>query len=50
MLNVNEGMDNMENAEKMDRVEEEFQNKFEVDNSNYRVNYFGLGRGIEDWQ
>ncbi|MBU3145305.1 hypothetical protein [Clostridium sp. CF012] len=50
MLNINERMDNMENTEKVDNFEEEFQNPFEVDNSNYKVNYFGLGRGAEDWE
>lgn len=50
MINVNDGMDNMENVEKIDGVEEELQNEFEVYNSNYRVNYFGLGRGVEEWQ
>ena len=50
MLNINERMDNMENTEKVENFEEEFQNQFEVDNSNYKVNYFGLGRGAEDWQ
>jgi hypothetical protein len=50
MLNINEGMDNMENSEKMENVEKELQNQFEVDNQNYRVNFFGLGRGVEDWQ
>jgi len=50
MLNINEKMDYMEEAEKSDNVAEEAQNQFEVYNENYRVNFFGSGRDIEDLQ
>ena len=52
MLNKNEKMDYVENMVEGDKLEEVAQNKveFEFDNSSYKVNYFGIGRGAEDWQ
>jgi hypothetical protein len=47
-VNVNERMDNMENAEERSNFEEETQKQFEFYNLNYSVNFFGLGRGAED--
>lgn len=50
MLNINDKMDHVEDMVESDKVEEVTQNKFEFDNSNYKVNYFGIGRGAEDLQ
>ncbi|MGV8980439.1 hypothetical protein [Clostridium sp.] len=52
MLNINDKMDCVENMDESNKVEELTQNqvKFEFDNSSYKVNYFGIGRGAEDWQ
>lgn len=55
MLNVNERMDyieEMDYTEEVDRTdnsEEKEKNQFEFCNSNYNVNYFGLGPGCEEW-
>ena len=49
MVNVNETMDYMEDAEKNDGFVEETQNQFEFYNPSYNVNFFGLGRGSEEW-
>ena len=50
MLNMNDKMDYIEEADKSEKFEEDLQNQFEFYNPNYNVNYFGLGRGAEDWQ
>jgi len=50
MLNINEKMDYMEEAEKSDKFVEEGLNQFEYYNQDYRVNFFGSGRDIEDLQ
>jgi len=50
MMKINEEMNYLENSEKNDNFKEETQNEFEFYNPNYNVNYFGLGRGSEDWQ
>ncbi len=50
MLNINEKMDCMEEGEKRDNFEQESQSQLEVYNQDYRVNYFGSGRDIEDMQ
>ena len=50
MLNVNEKMDYVEELEKNSGVREETQNAFEQNNFNYNLNFFGAGRGYEDWQ
>jgi len=50
MLNVNEKMDCMEDGERIDNLREESQSQLEVYNQDYRVNFFGSGRDIEDMQ
>ena len=50
MLNINEKIDHMEDTEKGDNFREETQNQFEQHNSSYNVNFFGVGRGTDDWQ
>lgn len=50
MLNINEEMDYMEDTEKCDILEEDIQDQFQFYNANYNVNFFGLGRGSEEWQ
>jgi hypothetical protein len=50
MLNVNEKMDSNEEVARSDKSEEEVQTPFEFCISEYNVNYFGLGRSVEDWQ
>ena len=50
MLNVNEKMDYTEEVERNDNFREEVQLQFEAYNSNYSVNYFGLGRTAQEWQ
>ena len=50
MLNLNEKMNPVEELEKVNTFEEETQNAFEQHNFNYNVNFFGAGRGDEDWQ
>lgn len=50
MLNVNEKMNPVEELEKVNNFEEEAQNVFEQYNFNYNINFFGVGRGHEEWQ
>ena len=50
MLNVNEKMDYTEEVERDDNFGDETQIPFEFYNPNYNVNYFGLGRTVEEWQ
>ncbi|MBK5241773.1 hypothetical protein [Clostridium sp.] len=50
MLNINEKSDYIGETERIDNIYEETQNKFEFDNPNYKVNFFGLGRDSEDLQ
>jgi hypothetical protein len=49
-VNVNEKMDSVEEVDRSDNFVDEVQNQFEFYNANYNVNYFGLGRGVDDWQ
>jgi len=48
MLNKNKEMDYMEDVEKSNSSEQKPQDQFEFYNSDYNVNFFGLGRGSED--
>ncbi|WP_291632835.1 hypothetical protein [Clostridium sp.] len=50
MLNLNEKVNYLEETERNDNFEAETENQVEFYNPNYAVNYFGLGRGCEDWQ
>lgn len=50
MLNSNEKMECMEEVDRKENFEEELQTQYEFYNSNYNVNYFGLGREVEDWK
>ena len=43
-------MDYGEEAEKVNNFKEVTENQFEQYNLNFNVNFFGAGRGYEDWQ
>ena len=49
MLNVDEKMNCNEEVDRSDKYEKEVQTSFEFCVSDYNVNYFGLGRSVEDW-
>ena len=40
----------MEEEERNDNFDREAQNQVEFYNSNYKVNFFGVGHKSEDWQ
>ena len=50
MLYVNEKMDCNEEVVKSDEFEEAVQAQSKFYNPNFSVNYFGLGRAVEDWE
>jgi hypothetical protein len=50
MLNVYKNIDSNEEVDRSDKYEEEVQTPFEFCVSDYNVNYFGLGRSVEDCQ
>ena len=50
MLNSYEKVDYMEDEERSNNFEKETQNQIEFYDSNYKVNFFGVGHKSEDWQ
>jgi len=50
VLNINEKVECNEEMDRSDKYEQEVQTAFEFYNPNYSVNYFGLGRAVEDWE
>lgn len=48
MININDEMNYKEEVEKVGNRGEESKNKFNIDNSEYNVNFFGAGRVKED--
>jgi hypothetical protein len=50
MLNINEKMDYVEEVEVKENFGEDTKDQYEFYNSNYSVNFFGAGPGVEDLQ